>query len=192
MRTLIVVAAVGFVGLAPSAAPAQTYGDPQSLVEYWYRTYLRREPDYSASVWVGTLQKGSPPDEVLAGILTSPEYYRIGGSTPAGFVTQLYSDLFGRRPTPRELNYWAGRIYTEEDRRTVAEEVLRQNPGVWVGSGAAVAPPATTVTPPVVVTPGIRSPWYRNWERDRRWDWHRHHDIHDYRRAETYRDEHHR
>lgn len=175
MRALTLIVAVGLLGLAPPAARAQTYGDPYSLVDYWYRTYLRRAPDPGIAVWVDRLNRGTPPDQVLAGILGSPEYYGLAGSNPAGFITRLYADLFRRSPSSGELSYWMGRMYVE-NRDAVADEILIQNPGFWVGSGPPAAPPT------IPVAPGSLSGRYGTWDRDRRPDWYRHHDIYDYRR----------
>jgi len=175
------MAAVGLLGLMPPVAQAQTYGDPNSLVDYWYRIYLRRAPDPGGTAfWVDRLNRGTPPDQVLAGLLGSPEYYASAGSTPVGFITRLFTDILQRQPSPVELNYWVGRLYVES-REAVADEVLIQNPGMWVGTSATAAPPVTP-TPPLVVNPGARPGSYQNWSRDPRRDWYRYHDIHDYRR----------
>jgi hypothetical protein len=190
MRRLILVFAAGLLCLAPSVARAQVYGDPSSLVDYWYRTYLGRAPDAGMATWVVQLNQGVPADQVLSGILGSGEYYSRAGSTPQGYITRLHQDILRRPPSPAELDFWVRRMYIE-DRQAIADEILTQNPGTWVGTSTAVTPP-TTVTPPVVVTPGIE--WYRHrdWDRDRHWEWDRHHDIHEYRRPDIYyhRDEH--
>jgi hypothetical protein len=196
MRRFILASMAASLFLVPSAAQAQVYGDPNSLVDYWYRTYLGRTPDPGMNVWVNALNQGVPADQALAGILGSDEYYARAGSTPEGFISRLYSDLLGRSPTPSEMNYWLGRMYVE-DRSTIADTLLTQNPGVWVGLGTAT--PRATVAPGVIVTPPIESGWYRDWHRDRHWDWNwdRHHGVHEYRRPDIHHyhhdehDEHH-
>jgi hypothetical protein len=198
MRRLILVYAAAVLclaSLAPSAARAQPYGDPSSLVDYWYRTYLGRPADSGLTYWVNMLRT-QPADQVLAGILGSEEYYARAGRAPEGFITQLYVDLLKRRPSPAELDFWIRRLYTE-DRTSVADEMLTQNPGVWVGTGVG-ARPGVDVTPGVIVTPRIEYDRYRDWDRDRYGD--RHREIYDYRRPyypyhrgdEHHRDEHHR
>jgi hypothetical protein len=190
MRQFILVSVVflEFVGVAPVSA--QVYGDPSSLVDYWYRTYLGRPGDQGMTTWVDQLNQGAPPDAVLAGILGSPEYYARAGSTPEGFISRLYADILKRPATSSELGYWVPRMYTE-DRSTIADTLLTQNPGIWIGSGTA-APPAG-VSPGVIVTPGIGTGWYRDWNRDRQWDWDRRHGVYDYRRPyyQHYHNEHH-
>jgi hypothetical protein len=181
MRRLLLIA-VAVLPCLTSAAQAQVYGDPTSLVDYWYRTFLGRGIDPGASGWVTQLSQGVSADKILAAILSSDEYYGRAGRTPQGFIALLYGDVLKRPPNPAELNFWVRRMYTE-DRATIADELLAQNPGVWVGTGAAVTPPAT-VTIPSVVTPGIDWGWHRDWDRDRRRDWDRHHDIHEYRQPD--------
>jgi len=191
MRLLFIAAAI-LTCLLPSTARAQIYGDPSSLVDYWYRMYLGRAPDASGlATWTSDLNQGQSPDDVLATILGSDEYYARAGSTPEGYMRQLFHDILKREPTPSELDFWVRRMYLE-DRKTIADEILTQNPGVWVGSTNVTTPPAVVTTPPVVVnppvvvTPGIDWGWHRNWEGDRRPDWHWHRDIHEYRRPEIH------
>jgi len=191
MRYFALIAAVAFLVLAPSAALAQGYGDPGSLVTFWYHKFLGREPDPNYGGWATGLAQGLAPDDVLAQFLASEEYYTRSGATPAGFVTRLYNDLLNRAPSSNELGYWLQQLALYNDRRDVAYRILSQNPGVWVGS-TVVTPPAT-VTLPVIVTPGIERHWYRDGDRVRDWDWRRRHEIYEYRRPYNYyhRGEHH-
>jgi hypothetical protein len=188
MRRILFLAVAVLVSLTPAVATAQTYGNPSSLVDSWYRAYLGRPADSGMTYWVNQLQQGTPPDSVLAGILASDEYYNKGGGTPQGFVTALFNDVLKRPPSPADLNFWMSRMYTES-RQDIADEVLTQNPGVWVGANVTVQPAA----PPVTAAPGVIVAPNWNWERDRRGDWDHHHEIHDYRRPVPPRhvDEHH-
>jgi hypothetical protein len=177
MRHLVLISAAALL--------CQVYGDPNSLVDYWYRTYLGRAPDPAGLAgWTTQLNQGTPADAILAAILGSPEFYVKAGSTPEGYITLLYNDILRRSPSPTELGFWVRRMYTE-DRPAIADEILTQYPGVWVGSSAAAIPPVA-VSPPVVVTPGIDWRQHRDWDRDRRRDWDRHHDIHEYRRPDIH------
>jgi hypothetical protein len=187
MKYLLFLIAAGFAVAAPSAAQAQGYGDPASLVDYWYRTYLGRAPDPSGmATWVNALNQGQSADAVLSSILGNDEFYQRAGSTPEGFITLLFTDIVRQPPTPGDVDFWVRRLYTE-DRHEVADELLTQHPGVWVGTGSVVAPPVPPVTPPaVVVAPGLERNRYQEWERDRRRDWDRHRDIHEYRRPEVH------
>ena len=191
MRSTLLIATT-FMCLTPVVARGQAYGDPNSLVDHWYRNYLGRAPDSGMTTWVNELVQGIPPDQVLSTILGGDEYYQRAGTTPEGFIARLYNDCLNRQPTASELDFWVRRMYTS-DRGSIAHAILTQNPGVWVSPGAAViAPvPLTPSVPyrPPVVTPGVE--WHRDWHSD----WDRHHDIHDYRRPDVHRayeyDEHH-
>ena len=190
MRYSLILALACF-WLSPVAAQAQVYGDPNSLVDYWYRTYLGRAPDPGGLAnWANELNQGVPPDQVLATILGSDEYYQRGGSTPQGFIGRLYSDVLGRAPTPVELNFWVQRMYVE-DRIPLSQEILDQNPGVWVGSNAqtgAQVPGTQVLVPPTVVTPGV--PYYRDWHRDGNRDWNHRNNVWDYRHPAVHEQRH--
>jgi hypothetical protein len=177
MRRFMLLAAAGLLLSNAPTAWAQVYGDNSGLVTYWYQRFLGRAPDAGMAGWVTALNQGQPPDQVLSGILGSPEFYTRAGTTPQGFISLLFTTVLQRSPTPAELNYWVGRMYTE-DRQAVADEVLRQNPGVWITSSA----------PP----PGVERDRHWEWERDRHRDWDRRHDVYDYRRPWVHdrRDEH--
>jgi hypothetical protein len=195
MRRNLLFTIVALLFLVPTAANAQAYGDPSSLVDYWYRTYLGRPADSGITFWVNHLEQGDSTDSVLAGILGSDEYYKRGGGTPEGFISLLFRDVVKRQPSPSDLDFWVRRMYTE-DRQSVADEILRQNPGVWVGAGTTAAVPSAPpviYNPGVIVTPGIEYNRYRDWDRDRRDHWDVHRDIHEYRRPNVpiHRDDHH-
>jgi len=116
MRRIILPALLLFLCVLPSNAQYGRYGnsgarEAQRTVARWYERYLGREPDPYSAIWVQSLQKGQDPERVLAGILGSDEYYQRGGGTPRGFVQQIYNDVSGRRPTPRELEHWAHEIH---------------------------------------------------------------------------------
>ncbi|CAN5545925.1 hypothetical protein BH10PLA2_BH10PLA2_39080 [soil metagenome] len=167
MRYLLLMACLT-VCLMPTVGRAQINGDPGSLVDYWYNKYLGRPGDPTMGTWVASLARGTPPDQVLAGIIASADYYRRAGSTPQGFITLLYSDVLGQRPSGSELNYWIRRMYVE-DRAALIMAFLQQNPGVWVGS----SPPVST---PVLINP------QNNWRREWKHDWEKRNNIYEYRR----------
>jgi len=125
MRRAILPALVLLFLALPSSGQ---YGnrDAQRTVARWYERYLGREPDPYSAAWVQALQQGQNPDQVLSGILGSDEYYRRAGGTPERFVRQLYDDVAGRRPTPREVDHWARRLYSDS-RADVAYAILTRN-----------------------------------------------------------------
>ena len=62
------------------------------------------------AVWLQALEQGATPEQVIAAIASSPEFFQVSGGTDAGFVTDLYTNptLLGRSapPTADELNGW--------------------------------------------------------------------------------------
>lgn len=131
--------------LATSGTQAQSYyprtdtpGNPQTLVRSWYEHYLHREPDAGASAWVKSLSHNSSPEDVLASILSSQEYYALAGNSVPGFVRQLYLDILGREPSGSEITFWANRV-RYESRKDVAYTLLSRHPQNW--SGTAAPPP---------------------------------------------------
>jgi uncharacterized protein DUF4214 len=148
MRRFIVSALLAVL-LFGGVATAQPYGDNSVVtVKNWYRQFLRREAEPSGLMsWSEAMRQGTPPAQLLAGILGSDEYYRIAGGTPDGFVRSLYLDLAGREPAARELNYWTNRLATEYP-RDVAYGILARYPQAWS--------PAQYQVPPSYHPPGYR------------------------------------
>jgi hypothetical protein len=176
-RILFMIAMAAAVSFVPTAR-AQDYGDPNDIVYHWYRAYLGRDPDPSgAGYWADQLRQGNDPNSVLSALLGSDEYYQRAGSRPDGFVGKLYVDLLGRAPSAGEVDFWVRRLYTES-RQDVANQILTQNAGAWVG----------TFRLPV----RDRDRWYRDHDhereraellrREREREIQREHDRHDYRR----------
>lgn len=109
--------------------PGQSQYPPDSAevtVAQWYKRYLGRTPDPYAGGWVDALRNGADPNQLLAGILGSNEYYNNAGRTPAGFVIELHMDLLGRRPTAGELRHWVNRVY-RDSRTDVAYDLLTRH-----------------------------------------------------------------
>jgi len=129
------------VGLAlmllplPGAAqypPGGYDSGPDQMVQEWYSKFLHRPADPAASTWADQLRAGQTPEDVLAQILGSPEYYNRGGGNPEGFVRRLYLDLTGRPPAPPELKFWVNDVY-RSDRHDVAYRMLQRFPQSWGG-----------------------------------------------------------
>ncbi len=143
-------------------AQAQPPGAPRQIVRGWYERFLGREPDYPAAQgWVDQLRSGTPPANVLVGILASDEFFQNAGSTPEGYVESLFQHLLGRPATPAELSYWAN-LYEQQGRQSVALGLLNQYPQSWQGP------------PPVPRNDGAIRGWYKRYL-------HRPPDEHDYR-----------
>jgi hypothetical protein len=94
-------------------------------VAAWYQRYLDRYPDQAGlNDWADKLRRGRDPIDVEAEILASDEYWRRGGSNPAGFVDRLFRDTTGRPPDVRGFRYWADRTRFG-DRKQIAVDFLR-------------------------------------------------------------------
>jgi hypothetical protein len=141
MRNLIILSALGLLSLAP-AADAQYYqppsNDPAALVDQWYMRFLGRTAttDRASLAWTNQLRQGASPESVLAGILSSDEYYNRAQSRPEAFIDNLYRDLVSRPATQNEIRFWVQRMYAQnpEDTKTrqdIAYDMLVQHPGSW-------------------------------------------------------------
>ena len=116
----------GQIPASPVAQPrVQAPTNPTEQVRRWYHRFLNREMDRGATRWINDLQRGTAQDQVLAQILASEEYYKLSGSTPEGFVRQLFDDLRAREPKREELRDWTRRLSTME-RAAVALVLIRE------------------------------------------------------------------
>jgi hypothetical protein len=181
MRSILVFALLALSAppaLAQYYLPGYQYSSPTDLqaeVANWYRRFLHREPDpQGLAGWVQGLQSGTSPEQTLAGILSSAEYYAESGNRPDGFIRHLYQDLLGRQPTDQELAFWLQRMYTG-DRSGVAYAFLMRYPQSWQAV-PSVSVPATPTPAPATVTPVIPVPTY-DWRYEyRRPYWHHWHE----------------
>lgn len=113
-------------GTPPNAAPR----DAQMLVDSWYKQYLHHRASLDADAAVQAVRGGQSPELVLAGILSSNEYYRLAGGTPVTYIQQLYGDLRNRAPSRSETNYWLRRLQVDT-RKNVAYNLVAPHPQSW-------------------------------------------------------------
>lgn len=132
MRRAILPALFLLLGVVPLYGQYGNYGydDASRTVTQWYEQFLNREPDPYAQGWVNALRSGQNPQQVLAGILGSDEYYRRAGGSPGAFIRQLYEDLTGRNPSPREMQHWGRQVYTRP-RSDIAYAILTRHSQDW-------------------------------------------------------------
>jgi hypothetical protein len=129
-RLLIIPALLLVVVAAPTPAQHRHHG-ARALVNRWYERYLLRElGPREGQGHVDALRSGMDPNEVLAHILGSQEYYDKAGQTPDGFVRRLYADLAGRAPTDRELAYWKAEVH-RQPLSNLAYSLLTRFPQTW-------------------------------------------------------------
>jgi hypothetical protein len=85
--------------------------------EGYYPQYLLRPADpQGLNYWKGIWKHDGGPDNVIAGMISSPEFYQSAGqqhptlSPNAAWVTALYERLLTREPDPVGLSYWTGNL----------------------------------------------------------------------------------
>jgi len=136
MRRFYILAAAAALSLTTLAtpSPAAPYnpalGDPVALVDSWYRAYLGRSgvEDGGSGFWVDRLQRGDTPEAVQAGLLASGEYYGRAGNNVENWVRSVFRDAVGREASPRDVNFWGRRAYTQ-GLEAIAAEILVNRPG---------------------------------------------------------------
>jgi hypothetical protein len=140
MRRFVMFACSVFLLAAPSGPSQYDWyhqgqqampADADALVRSWYQRYLRRTAGNGEEAsFVNSLVQGQAPEQVLANILGSSEYYSNAGGTPDRFITTLFNDLNGRPPDRRDMDYWMNRLAIESP-ADVAYEMLTRYPQHW-------------------------------------------------------------
>ncbi len=170
MKRILTIAAATLLVLGGTAsAHAQQYDGTTQVVQNWYRHFLGRDMDPSGvSFWVPRL-RSQPPQQVLAGILASDEYYNRNGGSPQGMVLGLYRDVLNRTELrQQDVDYWVNRMFQYGSRDTMIREFLHDANVDVLALGAApqivtpppvYAPPVQVQPPPVYLTPPPYSPY---------------------------------
>jgi hypothetical protein len=84
------------------------------IVTQMYHDYLFRAPDSGGlAYWRGIWQNDGEPENVIAGIVGSPEFYQSAGGTNQGWVIEMYHRLLTREPDPQGLAYWTDKLDSE-------------------------------------------------------------------------------
>lgn len=101
---------------------------PLEQVNRWYQDLLGRTlADRERTVWQRELARGKPPEEILATILGSSEYYERFGGNQRAYVADVFQYIHGRNPSTPELQRWTNRLAQLRDVRfTLVEEMLRE------------------------------------------------------------------
>jgi hypothetical protein len=78
-----------------------------TLIVDLYAEYLGREPDAAGlRFWLDKMAAGWTIAQIGSGFIASDEYYAQAGSTPAGWVEDLYADVLDRGAGPDEVAFW--------------------------------------------------------------------------------------
>ena len=81
------------------------------IIAGYYRTFLSREPEAQGlGEWRERWQREGSPENIISGILSSPESYAKAGGTDTGWVTEVYRRLLNREPEAEGLRYWTGQL----------------------------------------------------------------------------------
>jgi uncharacterized lipoprotein YbaY len=123
---------VQLVKVGSSVPPSNTYAVGQiEQISQWYRQYLRREAlPQELAAWQAHLQAGRAPQDILAYILGSPEYFDRVGNSANQYLAEVLRALLGRQPTAAELQQYATQYQQYGGARTdFVRDVLRMQPG---------------------------------------------------------------
>ena len=90
------------------------------VVTSLYEHYLNRAPDPAAVGWVTALENGATVEQVIVGIVSSPEFLQNAGDTNAGYVNALYASILGRPADASGYADWLNALNTGTSRAAVA------------------------------------------------------------------------
>lgn len=84
-----------------------------------YERFLKRAPNHEMlRYWSEQLASRRSQEEVLSGILSSPEYLEMNGQRHDQFVRALYRDLSSERPSNEDVDAWVGLLDSASASRT--------------------------------------------------------------------------
>jgi hypothetical protein len=94
------------------------------VVDGLYLKILNRQSDPGGrATFISVLQQGGSVEQVIVGMVTSPEYISLTGGTDTGFIQSLYRQLLGREASPAEVAAWRG-VLSSSGRTAVAQGIL--------------------------------------------------------------------
>jgi hypothetical protein len=121
----VLLPTVVFFSALPSARAQYREADAWETVRELYKRFLHRDPDPTAAGWVAALREGQGVNHVVAGILTSAEYYKNAGNNPPSFIRELFSQLADRQPSPEEMRYFLHEFRLGAHARVVQQMLAR-------------------------------------------------------------------
>ncbi|MEX2119078.1 MAG: DUF4214 domain-containing protein [Pirellulales bacterium] len=94
------------------------------IIAQFYRDYLLREPDAAGLSWWRdqVWKRDGGPENVVAGMIGSAEFFQSAGGTSGLWVAELYRRLLGREPEPAGAQFWEDEL--NDGRRTREQVVL--------------------------------------------------------------------
>jgi hypothetical protein len=101
-----------------------------ALVTSFYSTFLHRTPSAAEiPFWLPAFAAGMSDEQIEAQFLASPEYFALAGSTNAGWITHVFSDVLGRSPSAAETATFSA-LLGSSSRTTVGLSILTSNEAV--------------------------------------------------------------
>ncbi len=77
------------------------------IIEQYYQQFLLRQADPGGLAhWDQVWKQFGGPEEVIAGMISSPEFFQASGGTNSGWVSALYDRLLNRAADAQGLQYW--------------------------------------------------------------------------------------
>jgi uncharacterized lipoprotein YbaY len=122
---------VTLVRTSASVPPNSTYAVGQlEQIGQWYRQYLGRDASgQELAAWQAHLQAGRAPQDILAYILSSSEYFDRMGNQQNRYLTDVYRNIYGRAPTATDLQQFATQYQQYDGQRSqFVRDVLRLQP----------------------------------------------------------------
>jgi len=95
----------------------------QDEVDSYYEQFLGRAADPGSAHWVDMLENGGTEQQVIEGIMTSPEYTAAHASN-ATFVNSLYFTLLGRQADSGGVAFWLQQLDNGKSRAAVIDGFL--------------------------------------------------------------------
>ncbi|HJT31131.1 MAG TPA: DUF4214 domain-containing protein [Pirellulales bacterium] len=81
------------------------------IISRYYQQFLLRNAEPSGvAYWMSIWRRDGGPENVVAGMISSPEFFGEAGNTNSGWVQALYERLLNRPADTQGLQYWTGKL----------------------------------------------------------------------------------
>jgi uncharacterized delta-60 repeat protein len=89
------------------------------IITRFYHDFLLRQVEPAGlAYWKQQYIKNGGPELVIAGMISSPEFFQSAGGTNQSYIEQLYVRLLGRNSDPNGLAYWTNLLNTNQLNRS--------------------------------------------------------------------------
>lgn len=81
------------------------------IIEQYYQQFLLRQADTAGvAYWDHVWKQFGGPADVIAGMISSPEFFQAAGGTNSGWVSTLYQRLLDRTADQQGQQYWTNQL----------------------------------------------------------------------------------